>query len=490
MSIRKFRAARVSTVTANEHVGQFGDVFYDESTGQFRVSNGTTPGGTVVATALNLSNGTADVFLNNLTVNGTSTTINNIVSNNETTVTGVLTVTGNASFTGNTIFTGPSTFIGDVTEVGNLVIIGEAINNGPSIFNGSMDINGNVTLTGNSSITGNTFVTGPTTVTGLVTITGNSTQTGQAKFIIVTTSAIDAGIDITGNNQGLSQLPVNQGVMLHITGEENIESRLYNDSSNSYAGFIGRRYNGNMLSPTQVLANQEVSRYGANPYTSAGWQSTGIGQLRWYANENQTLTNRGGRAEFWNCATGSNVLVKTATIDATGLTVTGNVTAGNVISNTIGTLYGNVSGIVLTAAQPNITTVGTLTGLTVDGYGNGGGLTVQGNLRYDIAYGNGTATQLTNKSTPVTVNGRTGQITTNNASLAKGASVTFTVNNTFVTSVTDVPIVAIQSGATVDSYAISVTQVQVGSFNITLTNNGAGPLADTIIINFAVMRIS
>jgi len=84
----------------------------------------------------------------------------------------------------------------------------------------------------------------------------------------------------------------------------------------------------------------------------------------------------------------------------------------------------------------------------------------------------------------------TGQITTHNASLAKGASVTFTVNNTFVTSVTDIPLVAIQSGATIDSYAILVTRVQVGSFNITLTNNGAGPLTDTIVINFAVMKIS
>ena len=111
-------------------------------------------------------------------------------------------------------------------------------------------------------------------------------------------------------------------------------------------------------------------------------------------------------------------------------------------------------------------------------------------MRYDIATNNATVTQLTSKATTVTANGRTGQITTNNSSLAKGAAVTFTVNNSFITAVTDLPIVAIQSGATIDSYSISVARVQVGSFNITITNNGVGPLTDTLVINFAIMKIS
>ena len=78
----------------------------------------------------------------------------------------------------------------------------------------------------------------------------------------------------------------------------------------------------------------------------------------------------------------------------------------------------------------------------------------------------------------------------NNSSIAKGEAVTFTVTNSAVTAVTDVPVVAIQTGATANSYAISVTRVQVGSFNITLTNNGTGPLTDTIVVNFAIIKVS
>lgn len=127
----------------------------------------------------------------------------------------------------------------------------------------------------------------------------------------------------------------------------------------------------------------------------------------------------------------------------------------------------------------NITTVGTLSSVTSTGA-----------IRYDVTQNNATVTQLTSKGTAVTCNGLHGQITTSNSSIAKGAAVTFTVNNSSVTALTDVPIVAFQSGATVDSYAVSVTRVQVGSFNITINNNGTGPLTDTIIINFAIIKVS
>jgi hypothetical protein len=595
MPIRKFRASRVNSVTSSEFVGQHGDVFYDEDTGQFRVSDGTTPGGHIVQTTLNLLNGTADVFVNNIVVNGTSTTINNIVSNNETTVTGVLSVTGNASFTGNTEFVGtttftgpiisvgtrtslgnsifngnvttngnlivvgPSYFYGNITEVGNLVITGQAINNGPSIFNGAMVIagdtsivgnvvqsgnltirgvtvnnglsvfNGNIaitgnavisgntnitgiatltgnsyitgntfvtgtaTLTGNSYITGNTFVTGPTTVTGNVNITGNSIQTGVSKYIVSTDASNYGALTITGNVQGLVQPPALPGVMLHVTGQDNgtTPGRAYVDSNRQYSIIVGRRYNGTVANPTQAVTGDEVFRLAGTGYPTGGWPLTGLAQIRFIADENQTQTNRGGHLDFLTVPIGSNVVTQVMSVSATtGVTVSGNLTATNVIANTVGTLTGNVNGTIMTAYQPNITSVGTLANLTVDGAGGGSGLTVQGNLRYDIAYGNGTVTQLTDKSTAVTCNGRTGQITTAASSIAKGTAVTFTVNNSYVTAVTDLPIVAFQGGASTNSYAVSVTRVQVGSFNITISNNGTGPLTDTIIINFAVMKIS
>jgi hypothetical protein len=103
---------------------------------------------------------------------------------------------------------------------------------------------------------------------------------------------------------------------------------------------------------------------------------------------------------------------------------------------------------------------------------------------------NSTATQLTSKSTPVTCDGRTGQITTHNANLAKGDSVQFTVNNNQIVNAKDIIMVCISSGATPSSYQICVDSVSVGSFGICITNNGTGPLAESLVINFAILRVN
>ena len=78
----------------------------------------------------------------------------------------------------------------------------------------------------------------------------------------------------------------------------------------------------------------------------------------------------------------------------TSVTVTGNVDAGNVNATLIGDVTGNISGsaatattagTVTTAAQPNITSVGTLTSVTVTGNVAGGNLTTAGQV---VATGN------------------------------------------------------------------------------------------------------
>jgi len=99
--------------------------------------------------------------------------------------------------------------------------------------------------------------------------------------------------------------------------------------------------------------------------------------------------------------------------------------------------------------------------------------------------GQGSVTQLTDKSTGVTVNTRTGVITTNNASLAAGAEVTFTVTNSQVKA-TDLIVVNQVSGGTPGEYAVSVTAIGAGSFDITITNRTAGALVDALIINYLI----
>ena len=103
---------------------------------------------------------------------------------------------------------------------------------------------------------------------------------------------------------------------------------------------------------------------------------------------------------------------------------------------------------------------------------------------------NATVTQLTSKSTAVTANGRTGQITTSSASLAKSSAVSFTVNNNQVVSTKDIIMVCIASGGTLNSYQVCVDSISVGAFTICITNNGTGALAEALIINFAILRVN
>jgi hypothetical protein len=76
----------------------------------------------------------------------------------------------------------------------------------------------------------------------------------------------------------------------------------------------------------------------------------------------------------------------------------------------------------------------------------------------------GAVTQATSKATGVTLSKPAGEITTHDASLAGAAEVSFVVTNTFV-GINDVPVVAIQSGATTGTYVASVSAVAAGSFN-------------------------
>lgn len=98
----------------------------------------------------------------------------------------------------------------------------------------------------------------------------------------------------------------------------------------------------------------------------------------------------------------------------------------------------------------------------------------------------GAITQETSKSTGVTLNKISGAITTHNAELAGGAEVSFTVTNSTVAA-TDVPVVAIKSGAALSTYVASVSAVAAGSFVITLSNTGTTQ-SEALVLNFSVIK--
>lgn len=99
----------------------------------------------------------------------------------------------------------------------------------------------------------------------------------------------------------------------------------------------------------------------------------------------------------------------------------------------------------------------------------------------------GTIAQGTDKSTGVTLNKSTGQITMQATALNTNTSVTFTFTNSTIVA-TDVVIVNITSAASANSYVVTVDQVSAGSCRIHLRNVSGGSLSEALVLNFAVIK--
>ena len=99
----------------------------------------------------------------------------------------------------------------------------------------------------------------------------------------------------------------------------------------------------------------------------------------------------------------------------------------------------------------------------------------------------GTVTQATNKSTGVTLNTESGQITMNNAQLNAGVEVTFTVTNSKIAA-TDVVVACHGSAGTSVSYLVNANTMAAGSFKVTVSNVSGGNLSEAIVINFVAFK--
>jgi hypothetical protein len=152
------------------------------------------------------------------------------------------------------------------------------------------------------------------------------------------------------------------------------------------------------------------------------------------------------------------------TVTAAAGTVTGTTLASGVTASSL-TSFGAAAAFVTSAAITSSGTAGI-------GYATGAG---------------GTVTQLTSKSTGVTLSKLCGTITTHNASLNAATIVTFTVTNTLIAA-TDVPCVIHDSGGTVGAYTVMPNTSAAGSFKISLRNNTAGALGEALVLRFVIVK--
>ena len=99
----------------------------------------------------------------------------------------------------------------------------------------------------------------------------------------------------------------------------------------------------------------------------------------------------------------------------------------------------------------------------------------------------GTVTQGTDKSTAVTLNKAAGQITMNGAALAGNTAVSFTLNNSLISS-NDVLVVNVSAGGTAGAYTTYISSMTAGSAVVTLRNMTGGSLSEAVVLNYAIIH--
>jgi hypothetical protein len=151
----------------------------------------------------------------------------------------------------------------------------------------------------------------------------------------------------------------------------------------------------------------------------------------------------------------------------------------------------------LPVVQSSTTKQVSVANLTAGRSVNVGSLTSSGDIATNsaanfgyITGAGGAVTQATSKTTAVTLNKPTGQITMNNAALAAGASATFTLNNSLIVY-TDSIIVNIDGfsilGTAVDKYTVAISPITGGAY-IRVTNISIGSLSEDLRINFSLIK--
>ena len=309
-------------------------------------------------------------------------------------------------------------------------------------------VTGNITagnVYANSGTIGATTLTGSLTTAAQGNITSVGILTGLGVNGTVTAVAFTANTGVfTGDGGGLSNLSIGANSTI-VSGSSNVKVELNSNVNITVAGVAnivtftstGSNVNGyltvtgNVTSGNANLGNAVTSNYfigsGNNLSNIQGANVSGAVAYATTANAvaGANVTGNVANANFAGFVTGNEQGNITSVGTLTSLIVTGNVTAGNAnLGNTVTANYfigsGNnlsniqsanvsgqianslVAGTVYTNAQPNITSVGTLTSLSVTGDITSGNVYANsGLIKAQYLYGDGS--NLTNLDAGVTI---------------------------------------------------------------------------------------
>lgn len=366
-------------------------------------------------------------------------------------------------------------------------------------------------------------LTGLSTATNAVVVATDTVLTAIGKLQAQVSSKVaKSGDTMTGN------------LMVEGVGHADVAVRSYGYGGDG-ATMHGYQSRGTKALPTAPTAGDPIFGIGARPYTGAGWAEHSVGAVHIFARQNITPTQQGtsfriattpldgtwgdrihavafecdgvGQGARWRAKfSGPTQAERTLVQDASGAATAFGVVAGGAsgssaavncfsrnnpdnspyvqlaANETIGVcrVYSGALG----PAQPLPLVLGVgnaITALTIDTSGNV--LATGGSLGYGVGAG-GAVVQATSKSTAVTLNKPSGQITMHSESLASGASVSFVFNNSFLGANDGVLIRpnGFTGYAVEIEYSLSATSVVVR-----VTNRGA-TRSDPLALVFQIVK--
>ena len=238
----------------------------------------------------------------------------------------------------------------------------------------SLNVSGNIssnTLTTTNRITagnGLTITTGGITATGNIDVTGNFNVTGNINYsnvtdLVVGDPLIYIGEDNTGNLFDL-------GIVASYTASQYVHTGIVRNHNDGYWTF----FDGVTAEPTTVI-----------DWANASYPTVKAGNLVLTGNAN--VGNIGATSGVFTTVVGTLTTNAQPNITSLGtlssLSVTGNISAGNANLGNLATAN-FVTGTLTTASQPNVTSVGNLSNLTVSG-----NTTLSGGTAGGVAYLNG-----------------------------------------------------------------------------------------------------
>lgn len=184
---------------------------------------------------------------------------------------------------------------------------------------------------------------------------------GQIKILVPNPDPFEGAVEIVGSDTGGFLPPAVEGVMLKVTGNTDSIASIYVDAIGGNSAFVGRRYNGTAEEPTSVLNGETITRLAAAGYADDGFPFFGPGSIDIDAIEDFTNAGTGVEIKFRTAALGETVRETVARINNQEGVATQKVTLEGSTSGTltlIATAEAGATTITLPATDGTVVTTG------------------------------------------------------------------------------------------------------------------------------------